>query len=149
MSAPTGLTAGSGVNDLLVVPGNEDKLFVATDGGVYYTINGGVNWNRLGANMPILAVYDIELNTSNSNLIAGTFARSIWTIDINEITGIAGAVSRINLQIFPNPVNDLLQITMPVSGQSHITILDAQGKVMLSQDVDGNATTVKLSLIHI
>lgn len=132
------------VNDLLVVPGNEDKLFVATDGGVYYTINGGVNWNRLGANMPILAVYDIEFNTSNGNLIAGTFARSIWTIDINEITGLAGAVSGINLQLFPNPVTDLLQITMPVSGNRHITILDAQGKVMLSQYVDVNAATVKI-----
>ena len=34
------------VNDIVVTPGYEDKIFVATDGGVYYTVNGGL---RLGS----------------------------------------------------------------------------------------------------
>ncbi|MGB3075347.1 MAG: hypothetical protein WBB36_08490, partial [Chitinophagales bacterium] len=77
------------INDVLIVPGDEGKIFVATDGGIYYTENGGTNWNRLGNNMPMLAVYDIEINPVTNKLIAGTFARSIWTIDISNITGIA------------------------------------------------------------
>lgn len=133
------------VNDLLVLPGNEANIFAATDGGVYYTVNGGVNWNRLGANMPMVAVYDIEFNPATSSLVAGTFGRSIWTIDISNITGTEPVMSRqTDLQLYPNPANEVLYVTHQSPGKRVITVFDAKGRQVLSQDFENNAITISL-----
>ena len=42
-----------GVNDIIIIPGYEGQaLFVATDAGIYGSMNGGTTWERLGDNMP-------------------------------------------------------------------------------------------------
>ncbi|MBK9593805.1 MAG: hypothetical protein IPO32_20830 [Crocinitomicaceae bacterium] len=44
---------GITVNDALIVPGhNDEKLFAALDGGVYYSEDGGASWNYMGTDMP-------------------------------------------------------------------------------------------------
>jgi photosystem II stability/assembly factor-like uncharacterized protein len=70
------------VNAIAVHPNNDDKLFVATDGGVYFTYDGGENWDRLGNNMPVITVYDIEFDYPQNKVIAGSYARGIWSIDV-------------------------------------------------------------------
>ncbi|MEL6132969.1 MAG: PKD domain-containing protein, partial [Bacteroidota bacterium] len=74
------------VNDLYIYPGSDDLIFAATDGGVYATPNGGDNWYRIGGNMPIIPVYDLEIDTAAKQLIAGTFARSIMTYSLDSLT---------------------------------------------------------------
>ncbi len=68
------------INAMAVHPYNDDYIFVATDGGVYYSENGGTNWDRMGFSMPILAVYDIEFDIATNRIVAGTYARGIWSI---------------------------------------------------------------------
>lgn len=72
----------AGINDVLIFPGNENVLFVATDVGVYVTYDGGGAWSRLGTNMPIISVWDLAYNPNQQKIIAGTFAKSIQTIDV-------------------------------------------------------------------
>ncbi|MEO6167713.1 MAG: T9SS type A sorting domain-containing protein [Chitinophagales bacterium] len=123
------------VNDLLVLPGNEEKIFAATDGGVYYTENGGISWNRLGINMPMFAVYDIEWNPSTNSLIAGTFARSIWTIDISNITGITSQVNEARqLQLHPNPATDVVFLEVNNLNKCRVDIFDANANKVYSND---------------
>ena len=74
------------INDIYILPDNADSvLFVATDGGVYGSLNAGESWERLGNNMPYVPVYDLELNPTQNELIAGTFARSIMTYPIDSL----------------------------------------------------------------
>jgi photosystem II stability/assembly factor-like uncharacterized protein len=68
------------INAMVVHPHNDDYIFVATDGGVYFTENGGGSWERMGYSMPILAVYDIEFDLATNRIVAGTYARGIWSI---------------------------------------------------------------------
>ena len=75
-----------GINDIETVSLTDSLLFVANDGGVYYTMDYGTDWKRLGNNMPFIWVYDIEVDIPNNRLVAGTFARSIQSIDIDSIT---------------------------------------------------------------
>jgi len=75
-----------GINDVYILPERGDSiLFVATDGGVFGTIDGGKAWERLGTNMPIIPVNDLEFNVINRELVAATYARSIQSYDLNEI----------------------------------------------------------------
>ena len=123
---------------------NDSILFIATDFGVYNTVNGGENWERIGNNMPQIPVFDLEVDTANHRLVAGTFARSIWSFPTDSLftwpeVGDPGIyvenpkTNRIN--IYPNPVNDRLHI----SGieKSNIEVYNMSGQKVLAV---GNVT---------
>ncbi|MFN8712996.1 MAG: T9SS type A sorting domain-containing protein [Bacteroidota bacterium] len=121
------------INDLVIMPGNENVLFVATDAGVYYTINGGTNWVRAGNNMPVIPVYSLGLNTTATKLVAGTFARSIQTLSIPALlTGTAAEASLPQLiSLWPNPAQEVLSVELPVAADA--VIYDLNGKEVLTQ----------------
>lgn len=105
------------INALQVIPGYDDQvLFVGTDGGVYGTIDGGVVWERVGENMPIIATYDLEWNPGENTLVAGTFARSVMSYDLegivegDNLSSVDFRTEEANmLMVYPNPVsNDLV-----------------------------------------
>jgi len=73
-----------GINDLEVYPGNDSIVFVANDGGVYFTLNLGETWARLGSGMPVVNVYDIELDLRLGKLVAGTHARSMMSLELSD-----------------------------------------------------------------
>ncbi len=126
-----------GVNDLVVLPNFENVLFVATDIGVYYTDNGGVNWMRLGNNMPTIVIWDLEFNQSSNKLIAGTYARGLQTIDITSILQTVkvneiNSIETTDIIIFPNPaVNELTIKSFLMIDK--VEIIDARGKLILSE----------------
>ena len=60
-------------------------LFVATDAGVYGSVNGGLNWHKLGSNLPMVAVYDLHYVPEKMELIAGTFGRSSHTYNLKTL----------------------------------------------------------------
>ncbi len=74
-----------GINRLEVYPGNDSMLFLANDGGIYFTTNLGADWNRLGTGMPVVNVYDLRLDTRLGKLVAGTHARSMMSIELADL----------------------------------------------------------------
>lgn len=81
------------VNCVYVIPGTNDQtIFIANDGGVYGTTNGGQSWKRVGDNMPMIPVYDLEYNVANNEIVAATFARSIQSFSLDNIQNDALAV---------------------------------------------------------
>lgn len=77
------------VNDIIIYPGyNDSVLFIATDAGVYGTITAGADWERMGTNMPMIATFDLELDTVNNRLVAGTVGRSIMTYPLDSLVTI-------------------------------------------------------------
>lgn len=74
------------VSDIWVMGGQSDQvLFVANDGGVYFTKNGGQHWERLGAGLPFVPVFDLEYNPVRKELLAATFARGLYTFPIDSV----------------------------------------------------------------
>jgi photosystem II stability/assembly factor-like uncharacterized protein len=121
-----------GINDIYVWQGNENIIFIANDIGVYYTTNGGLAWSRLGNNMPFFPVYDIDFNPGTNKFFAGTFARSIQSIDISNITGISKIKQNdYSVSIFPNPASDVLTINSNFSKIEKKSIYDLKGQLVL------------------
>jgi len=60
-------------------------LFAGTDIGVYASIDGGARWVALKGNMPPAAVTDMVIHPREQDLIAGTYGRGIWVLDIAPI----------------------------------------------------------------
>ena len=60
---------------------DENLLFVGTEESVYFSIDKGNSWEKLGKNLPTVAVHDLVIHQREGDLIAGTHGRSIWILD--------------------------------------------------------------------
>ncbi|KAA3617301.1 MAG: glycosyl hydrolase [Calditrichaeota bacterium] len=60
---------------------NPDLLFVGTEFGVFFTIDGGKDWIQLKGGLPTIAVFDIDIQRRESDLVLGTFGRGIYILD--------------------------------------------------------------------
>lgn len=144
-----------GINDVFIFPNKGDSIiFVGTDGGVYGTVDAAETWHRLGANMPIIPVNDMDLNVAKNELIAGTYARSIMTYNLDELTNPNGSVEtdspafaeKESLKIFPNPATDFIELEFlnHESGRTaEIAIVDASGKLVFSESEKRNGIIKK------
>jgi len=123
------------INDVVVSSVN-NSLFIATDTGVWYSSNQGVYWDIVGNNLPIGIVADIKIHEPTNTLYAGTFGRSLYTYDLNdigaEITDNETTVS--DLKVYPNPIFDSFKLDFEndytTNGQIFIT--DVHGKTVMS-----------------
>lgn len=60
---------------------DEDLLFVGTEFGLYFTLDGGDNWAPLNGNLPTIAVRDIAIQKRENDLVLGTFGRGFYVLD--------------------------------------------------------------------
>lgn len=145
------------INELLVLPDFSDSiLFVATDGGVYGSVDKATSWERVGTNMPTVITYDMVINEANNELVAGTFARSIMTYPLDSlIESIKPVVEdSVDVAVSPSPVQlkNTLKITPSLAtdyiqvelgniepGRSfEFVILNSVGKLLYHQKESGN-----------
>lgn len=60
---------------------NPKLLFVGTEYGVYFTIDGGTKWIQLKGGLPTIAVKDIAIQKRENDLVLGTFGRGFYILD--------------------------------------------------------------------
>ena len=60
---------------------NPDLLFVGTEFGVYFTIDGGTKWIQLKGGLPTIAVRDIAIQRRENDLAIATFGRGYYILD--------------------------------------------------------------------
>ncbi|NCF93760.1 MAG: glycosyl hydrolase [Verrucomicrobiaceae bacterium] len=58
-----------------------DLLFLGTEFGVFFTINGGANWVKLTGNVPTIPFRDIEIQRRENDLVGASFGRSFYVFD--------------------------------------------------------------------
>ena len=63
---------------------DDSTWVIATDYGVYHTTNWGQHWERVG-DMPFISVFELDVDTAASQLVAATFARSIQTFPLDSL----------------------------------------------------------------
>ncbi len=60
---------------------NPNLLFVGTEFGAFFTVDGGAKWTQLRAGLPVIAVRDIAIQREMNDLLLGTFGRGIYVLD--------------------------------------------------------------------
>ncbi len=60
---------------------NPNLLFVGTEFGVFFTINGGQKWIPLKGDLPTIAVRDIAIQKRENDLVLATFGRGFYILD--------------------------------------------------------------------
>ena len=69
----------------------ENLLFVGTEFGAFFSINGGESWVEFKSGLPSIAVYDMAIQHRESDLVLATFGRGFYILDnyapLRELTG--------------------------------------------------------------
>ncbi|NVK56763.1 MAG: glycosyl hydrolase [Alteromonadaceae bacterium] len=60
---------------------NKNLLFIGTEFGVFFTVDGGKNWVELDGGMPTISTRDVKIQRRENDLVAGTFGRGIYILD--------------------------------------------------------------------
>ncbi|HSM59445.1 MAG TPA: hypothetical protein VK849_01555, partial [Longimicrobiales bacterium] len=81
-------------------PDDPDVLYVGVEHGVQASVDGGRHWARLGSGLPTAGVRSLALQARDRDLVAGTFGRAIWTVDIGPMAEMAEALGEL-LHVFP------------------------------------------------
>ena len=78
-----------------------ELLFVGTELGAWFTLDGGQKWRKFSG-LPTIAVRDLEIQRRENDLIFGTFGRSIYILDdYSPLRQITPAISNAPATIFP------------------------------------------------
>lgn len=56
-------------------------LFVGTEFGLFFTLDGGQKWTALKGGLPTIAVRDLAIQKRENDLVVGTFGRGIYILD--------------------------------------------------------------------
>ncbi len=71
------------INDIQYQRGTNDRLYIATDVGIYVREAGG-NWLRYGNDFPNVRTTELKINYCLGKLRAATFGRGAWEADLLE-----------------------------------------------------------------
>lgn len=136
------------VNDILSINNiSSDSLFVALDGGVYFTENGGENWNPVGTNLPLLTMSEFAIDYVNERLILGTYSRSMYSYDLDwlfdDTPPISLTENQLEVSIYPNPTKDILHI--PNGVFQTIEIFNIQGQRVWKENISKTQSTIDIN----
>jgi hypothetical protein len=129
------------VNAFAVDNNNQSILYLGNDVGMYVSFNTGASWEFLGQGLPVVTVGDIKIHPTSNYLVAGTHGRSMYKINLNDLTAIeqsddAFIVSNFVLeQNYPNPFNPTTKIKFTIPPQQ---------SPLLGGDYRGGLITLKV-----
>ena len=60
---------------------NKDLMFLGTEFGLYFTVDGGDQWVQLTGGVPTISFRDVRIQRRENDLVAGSFGRGIFILD--------------------------------------------------------------------
>jgi photosystem II stability/assembly factor-like uncharacterized protein len=58
-----------------------ELLFLGTEFGLFFTLDGGGHWIKLTGNVPVIPFRDLEIQQRENDLVGATFGRSFYVLD--------------------------------------------------------------------
>ncbi len=123
-------------------PKNASTIYAGTDFGVYYSIDGGSNWNRFGSGLPMVAVRDLYIAPDDSFLRAATFGRGVWELQA-ATAGVAVTLVQSSISVLPSGTGYLTASVSNFKTDNTVnwTVSAGGGSVSPSSTSSGSTTT--------
>ncbi len=132
-----------------------DLLYVGTDQGLYFSMDGGKSFMPIGEQFPRIAVHDIALQKKASHLIVGTHGRSLYKIDVNPLRKLkeikdnslyifevkklvySKSWGKIN-NVYTEPAEPKVSLTLftKEAGKASIQLTNTEGKVFAEREIE-------------
>ncbi len=132
------------VNTFIADPTRQGRMFAGTDGGIFYTKDGGANWESLNSNLGNIIISSMKIHPDENYLLIGTYGLGAYKLDLAELTigtkdhETPNAVFKIT-SIYPQPyisgaMSDLtFDINAAKPCSASISVMDINGK-LISED---------------
>lgn len=120
-------------NDLVINPERPEQLFLATDAGVYVSEQEGLAWNLLGQELPKVIVNDLAYHAPTSTLVAGTYGRSMYQLQLEgPLDTAAPSMTTMAWKAFPNPFHERTQVWINLQQPQEINlqVFDLNGRLV-------------------
>ncbi len=130
----------------IVANADESMIFAATEAGPYVYIQSEQQWfDMSGLSAPNQTYWSVEY-LENSNVVRfGTYGRGIWDFRIDQMVNnhdladLSGQV-----ELFPNPVVDILNVKHGLDKNLRYQIFDISGKLHVEGYLTGENTKISL-----
>jgi hypothetical protein len=70
------------VNDIVEDPDNSKVLYLATDYGLFVSVDQGQIWTEMSSSAPDVIIMDLDIQKRERDLVVGTYGRGIYIADI-------------------------------------------------------------------
>lgn len=81
---------------------NSKLLFVGTEFGVFFTVDGGNKWTQLKSGLPTVAVRDMEIQKRENDLVLASFGRGFYVLDdYSPLRGVNDKLLAKDAHVFP------------------------------------------------
>ncbi len=81
---------------------NGNLLFVGTEFGIFFTINGGEEWIQIKGGLPTIAVRELEIQRRENDVVAASFGRGFFVLDdYTPLRDLTEAMINKDAHIFP------------------------------------------------
>ena len=129
------------VNCITQQTDGSNLIYVGTDLGVYALYPDSTNWVFYSEGLPNVIVNELEINVTEKTLVAATFGRGLWAVDLIEAPMDSSNVSvrdlakEFTIILTPNPVSNTLTITTKQDIRNiNLQIIDVTGKTVHEVD---------------
>jgi hypothetical protein len=135
-------------------PDNANVLYLATEYGVYITVDQGKSWTAFSAAAPHVIVKDLDIQKRDRDLIIGTYGRGIYIADIAPIKEFKPEVFQKDAYLFDientirwnryerkgETLGELARVENPPVGANFYYYLKAEAKnaKLTIKDLEGN-----------
>ncbi len=94
-------------SDLEEDPGNPNVLYLATDYGLFVTLDRGKTWTNFSSTAPHVIIKDLAIQRRDRDLVIGTYGRGLYIADIFPVKEFNDEVFRKDAHLFE--VEDTVQ----------------------------------------
>jgi photosystem II stability/assembly factor-like uncharacterized protein len=111
------------VNNIQIDPVLPNTYYIAADGGVFITRDGGQTWMIYGTGLPHAPAFELYLHNPTRKLTVGTFGRSMYTIALPSNTGIQDHQTiEAGIKAWPNPFGNDLKVRIIIERTENIEV---------------------------
>jgi hypothetical protein len=131
-------------NTLLCSNFGESAVLTASTSAASYTWSNGANTMTTSVTPTSGTTYTVWVNDGTCEGMATIF------VDAQICMGINGAVSVSGINIYPNPTNGILNVSISseLAGVASIEVYDAIGKLVIKDTLSNDANTINLSKLE-
>ncbi len=138
----TGNLPEAPVNVILADPDLPGRVYVGTDVGVYSSLQPGGAWSSLATGLPRSPVLDLKLHSPTRKLVAGTHGRSMFALEIDELSATPSAAAGVARMLpnHPNPFNPATTLRFQLAREARVrlSVHDVAGRelaLLLDEDM--------------
>ena len=112
----------------------EDGLYLGMDYGIFYIDNTFNEWQPYSTNLPNVIINELEINSADGKIYAGTYGRGIWASPyVPHLLNTTSLLNDTDVEIFPNPVKNSVTLNFKKGAEADFRIYDQLGKLVRYQ----------------